>query len=210
MDADRSGKHARPYHGPASDDSRIWRSSHENYFNNLTAAKSVKALTNRFVDLFHEEIDVSGRPENTEKNQWTTTTIQDFLRDKMFRAGVRTMFHDDLLDIAGHGFAADYWRYDDNFLKFIYSVPHSMFQRGCAARDRLLASINSYMARARTHYDSPDRKESTEDYDFDAGFGSRLVRRRTEALSKHGISQEGQASNILGLIFGFVHPLSSE
>ncbi|KAK3315645.1 cytochrome P450 [Apodospora peruviana] len=177
---------------PSEDPSRIWRKFHEIYENHLIGGKAVSFLTDLFVGSLVKEID------SVPDNEWMQCGVDEFMKDKMFRASTIALAGPGVFDI-DPDFTKNFWDYDHDFMSMLYGLPKFLCRKGCDARDSCLETTRRYLERGWRNIDWSATER--EDPSWEPNFGSKLVREREAAMDRYGISLQGRASFQMGLIW---------
>jgi hypothetical protein len=188
---DKSGSATKPL-TDCTEESRIWRKFHHIYEKNLIDNKMVHSLSDRFINEFQTQI------AQVATDEWTTIGIDSLLRHIMFQASTRTLAGQRVFEIDPH-FEEHFWKYDNSFMSLLYGFPRFLCREGWDARDRTLETVKQYLEKAWNYTDW--KSCHNDDPDWERNFGSKLVRKREEAMERYGISLQGRASFEMGLIW---------
>ncbi|SPO01744.1 related to cytochrome P450 7B1 [Cephalotrichum gorgonifer] len=175
-----------------NEEDRIWRKFHELYETHLIGSNAVACLTDLFIGNVVEQFNhIRGRG-------WVECGVDDFMKDKMFRASTVALAGPGVFDIDPE-FAETFWAYDKDFMSLLYGLPRFLCRSGWQARDRCLETVRRYLEKGWQNIDW----SATQDHNpnWEPNFGSKLVREREVAMDKYGITLQGRASFQMGLIW---------
>ena len=163
----------------------------------LTGA-GLENITNMFVRCLRAKIrqhvtDLGKDGESVGLVQWVKRVVTEASSEAMF--GTKFMEAWPLL-------YEDYWAFDPKIQSLMFGLPRWMNRRAYQARDRCLSKIkdwerSAHMAAAEGV--APPLKDMTTVWD--EHWGMKLVRRRLQILCDRGVSADGRAMTMIGLLF---------
>ncbi|KAI0404662.1 cytochrome P450 [Xylaria palmicola] len=195
-DADDSGLAAKARVG-----SNVRPEDRVYYFQIRTAHKylsgqHLQALNERFMATLDRDFEAMNIGED-----WVEyPDLYRFLQLTVTHSSIETVFGSKLLEL-NPTFVEDFWEFEANAPKLLHAMPRFLIPLAFRVRDKLLRSFVKWHAHANSHFNCTIT--NSEEPDWEPNFGSRLIRRRQDALLKMGpMDAEARASEDLGLMFG--------
>ncbi|KAH9224549.1 cytochrome P450 [Leptodontidium sp. 2 PMI_412] len=185
---DTSGTGAVPL-TDVPEEKRIWKKTHATGNAHLASGPSVNVLTNKFTERFIQELN------KEPKDKTLTVPLYEFFRRVMATGSMTSVIGTEMYKL-NPDFNDIYWDYDNAFLLMAIGMPKFLYWKGHSARNRMLAATKKWIKSAWKNTD----KESAE-LDWEPHFGSRFIRQLAANLDNVGISEDGQASALLPMIW---------
>jgi hypothetical protein len=194
LSEDNSGRGATPL-GEVGERGRIWQKivdiSHANFYNK----ESLCDLSDRWISEFLRNTEALSLRSGKE---WTEVPIYEFVRKPMLFASAITIMGPLFLEECPN-VEEDLWAFDRAFVTLLVGAPRFLCRQGWDARDRLLAAVKRWLARAWEGFDWQDERVKT--LEWEENFGHRIVREREQALAAYGLSLDGRAAFEFGLFW---------
>ncbi len=185
---DTSGIGATPL-TDVPDEKRIWKKSHATGIAHLASGPSVTVLTNKFVEIFTQELNKELQGETL------TVPLYDFFKKAMATGSMVSVIGPEMYRL-NPDFNKIYWDYDDAFLLMAIGMPKLVYWKGHAARTRILNATKKWLKSAWENFDQKDVEK-----EWEPRFGSKFMRSLVSDIESVGVSQEGQASALLTIIW---------
>ncbi|PVH88775.1 cytochrome P450 [Cadophora sp. DSE1049] len=171
------------------EEKRIWKMSHATGVAHLASGPAVTVLTNKFTECFIQELN------KEPKDKTMTVPLYDYFRGVMATGSMISIIGPEMYKLTPD-FNKIYWDYDNAFLLMAIGMPKFLYWKGHAARNRMLAATKLWLKSAWKNTD-----EKSADKDWEPHFGSRFIRQLAENMDSVGLSQDGQASAFLPMIW---------
>lgn len=199
-DADDSGIAAQPRRGSAVPDHlrvHFWTAHTAQEF---LSGSHLQALNERFVVNVKRQIDARGIDE-----KWVNCPdLYAFVQSVVGRSATDTLMGPRLLELSP-GLLDDFRVFDANLLNFLFGKRRWMARAAYEARDRLLEAVARWHGEAQEKAGASVDRIAPEDPEFDAYFGSKLLRARQGAMMKMGLDAHDKAALDVGLMFAYVY-----
>ncbi|KAH0545200.1 hypothetical protein FGG08_000654 [Glutinoglossum americanum] len=197
LSEDNSGRGATPF-GEVGQRGRIWQKIVDISHANLHNKESLCNFSDRWISEFLTNIEAIG-PRSRE--EWIEVPIYEFVRRPMLFASVVTIMGPRFLEEC-KTVEEDLWAFDRAFVTLLVGAPRFLCRQGWDARNRLLAAISRWLARAWDEFDWQDEKAKS--LEWEENFGHKIVRERELALAAYGLSLDGRATFEFGLLWASV------
>ena len=193
--ADETGLRRKASQGPGPPIKQEYRVDYlmHTFITHFLSGPSLGPLANRFTENLIRRLEAEdvGDEWKDFPDLWT------FIRDHMFHASITAMFGDQLFKIAPQ-FGEDFWKFEDRVPELAKGLPKWLNRSGIDARDRCLASVQSWGIYLKEQSNVTPRSDPV----YDPVFGSDIVQKRHDAFAKiASMSPKAIACEDLGLIW---------
>lgn len=159
----------------------------------------LQALNERFILNLEGQLD-----EQRILDQWTEfPDLYAFVQLVVGRSATATLMGPRILELTPD-ILDDFRLYDNNLLKFLFGWPRWMAREAYQARDRLRDAVEKWHADAHKNAGASVDQIAATDPEFDAYFGSKLIRARQTAMMKMDLDGPDRAALDMGLMFAYV------
>lgn len=160
----------------------------------LTNFERVNELTATFT----AELDRMLARDAAQVEQLGPVGIYEWLRDRMFDASVIALDGKHLLEMYPQ-YGADFFKFEPQFLAFLFETPKFMMRDAIATRERLFDGLEAWGKAMRER--SGGSAVDPEGVEWEPYFGSRLNRARQIMYKTRGLSTRTAAALDLGMTF---------
>ena len=125
--------------------------------------------------------------------------LYDWLRDRMFTASTVALLGDNILKMYPN-YCEDFFKFDQEFLAYLFGLPNFMLREAIVRRKRLLDKLEEWSK--AMHEESGGEPIDPEGPSWEPLFGSRLNRARQLDYKKRKLNSRSGAALDLGITFG--------
>jgi hypothetical protein len=192
--ADKSGRSHIPLN-PVGPGGRIWEQNHRIFTDNLMTAKSVKAMVDKFLELFTATLE-----EQFPVGQTKTLQLYSFLKQEMARCAIVSLSGEELLK-QNPGFIDAMWEFDSYVYPILFGIPRFLYPKAYAAREAYHKMGEKFLAAAwkKFDWDGPDV-----DADWEPIFGTRFHRTHSKFLKDRGFALRTRSGMHIGTTWAYV------
>jgi hypothetical protein len=147
-------------------------------------------------------LNISESFSPAENSEWMDIPdLFDFVQSQVTRAITETLMGSTITQQYPELYS-DQWLFMDRSIEIVTGLPRFIVPVAYAARDRLLANLKRWSSTSEAL-----RKEHKADSHWDENAGSGLLQERQERYAQTpGFNEDARVSQILGLLFAYVHP----
>jgi hypothetical protein len=192
--ADKTGRSHIPL-GPVGPGGRIWEQNHRIFTDNLTTAKSVGIMIDKFLELFTATLN-----ERFPVGEGKPLQLYSFLKQEMARAAIVAISGEEILK-ENPGFIDAMWEFDSYVYPLVFGIPRLIYPKAYAARDRFHEMGEKFLTAAwrKFDWDGPDA-----DADWEPTFGSRFHRTHSKFLKERGFALRSRSGMHIGTTWAHV------
>lgn len=164
------------------------------------SAPHLQPLNERFVANVGKQLETMNIQE-----QWVEyPDLYSFVQSVVGESATITLFGPRVLELTPQ-LLDDFRTFDSNMTKFIFGRPRWLMPAAYRARDRIREALKLWQSEAHKEAGAEVDRLGPDDPEFDAHFGTKLMKARQVAMMKMGLDADDRASLDLGLMFAYVY-----
>jgi len=199
---DESGQLAVPLLGSKTPKEHRIRYFHGRAAHHFLTGQNGLRIGERYLEILSQNL----RTDTCVRYEWTKSVdLSLFIQNLVFPAGTESIFGSAILSL-NPNLTEDFWNFERNIPTLLKQVPRWLAPRAHRSRDKMQGIIKRWHAYANERTDF--NKVGSKDSDWEPFLGTKFVKERQRFLHDIDIMDaDGRASEDLGLLFAYVHPL---